>query len=462
MIFRLIVALRIVAIAACVIRVWSSAPIFAAESITFLRNVHVIDGSGNPPLEQADVLIRGDRIASVAAASPAPPPAGATVLDLSGKTLMPGLISAHSHVGLVDGTTVSAGNYNRANIERQLRQYQAYGVTTIASLGLNGPLFFDLRGEGKTKPSSGADLLGAGPGVGVPNGAPPAAAVPVAADQIARPETPEQAREAVAAAARLGADLIKLWLDDFRGSVPVKMKPEIYAAVIDEAHKHGLRAAAHVYYLEDAKGLLRAGVDVLAHGVRDQAVDQELIELLNERETWYIATIGVDESAYMYADEPTWMREPFFQHALQPEVAAQFASAEWREGVLANRALVKAREAVEVNKQNLAALHRAGVKIAFGADSGANALRIPGFAEHRELQLMVEAGLTPLEALRAATSSSAALLKLDDRGAIAPGKLADFVVLSANPAHDISATQRIEAVWRRGAQVAGAVTEFTP
>lgn len=427
-----------------------------------LRGAKVLDGTGAPVIEGADVVIEGDRIAYVGVAKSKELPPDAKIIDCSGKTLIPGLISAHSHIGQVDGVESGAANYNRENILRQLRQYEAYGVTTIAALGLNGPLFYQLRDKLHAGELPGSDLFGADRGIGVANGAPPAAAVKVADDQIDRPETPAAARAAVQAAKSRGTDLIKIWVDDFRGSLPVKMSPEIYAAVIDEAHQAGLRVAAHVFYLDDAKSLIKAGVDILAHGVRDQPVDQELIDLLKANDVWYIATIGVDESAYIYADQPVWMRAPFFLHALQPALREQLESPEWRAGILANRKLGSSRESVAMNQRNLAAIHQGGGKVGFGADSGANPLRIPGFAEHRELQLICEAGISPQDALKIATSNSAALLKLPDRGTLAAGQLADIVVLDADPSEDVTNIQRINAVWRRGKQTSGPVSDFTP
>ena len=433
-----------------------------SAEVTVLRGTKVWDGTGTPAIEGADVVIRGDRIVSVGAAESQELPADATVVDCSGKTLIPGLISAHSHVGQVDGVESGAGNYNRDNILRQLRQYEAYGVTSIAALGLNGPLFYQLREKLHAGELPGSDLFGADRGIGVADGAPPALAVKVAGDQLDRPASPAAAREAVRAAKNRGADLIKIWVDDFRGSLPVKMSPEIYAAVIDEAHQAGLRVAAHVFYLDDAKSLIEAGVDILAHGVRDQPVDQEFIDLLKSHDVWYIATIGVDESAYIYADQPQWMQEPFFLNALQPALRTQLGSPEWRAGILANRKLGSSRDSVAMNQRNLAAIHQGGGKIGFGADSGANPLRIPGFAEHRELQLICDAGISPLEALKIATSNSAVLLQLADRGTLAPGQLADIVILDADPSQNIRNAQRINAVWHRGKKTAGRISDFTP
>ena len=454
--------LRLTALFAALVGLQSAGAARAIADSVVIRGVKVLVGDGTV-IEEAEVVIEGETFSYVGPqrknAKLAP---DAKAIDADEKVIIPGLIAAHAHIGQVDGLENGAANYNRANILRQLRQYEAYGVTTIASLGLNAPIFYELRERLHAGELPGADLFGADRGIGVADGAPPAAALKIDPEQLDRPATPEDARESVRAAKKRGTDLIKIWVDDFRGSLPVKMSPEICSAVIDEAHQHDLRVAAHVYYLEDAKRLAKLDVDVLAHAVRDQLVDEELIKLLKQNDVWYIPTIGVDESAYIYADRPEWMKETFFTHALQPALRTQFENQNWREGILSNRKLIDSRNAVKMNQRNVAALHEAGVKFGFGADSGANPLRIPGFAEHRELQLLCEAGLTPLDALQAATANSAALLGIEDRGTVATGKLADFVVLAADPINQPVHFQSIESVWRRGKKVSGAVADYQP
>ncbi|MBV8684243.1 MAG: amidohydrolase family protein [Caulobacteraceae bacterium] len=427
---------------------------------TVFEHVRLIDGRGGPPVDNAYLVIRDGRILSAGVGTP--PPLPAEVLDLSGRTLIPGLISDHSHVGLVDGTTVSGANYTRENIVRQLRQYQAYGVTTITALGLNrSPLFDELRAEAHQGRLAGADLFGVDQGIGAPDGAPPQSSMSIGADQVFRPRTPEEAREAVDVMASRGTDLVKLWLDDLRNNTDrpprPKMPREIYRAVIAEAHAHGLRVAAHIYDLADAKAMVASGADILAHGVRDRPVDKKFVAAVKARGVWYIPTLELDESAFIFAEHPDLLDDPVFAAALQPALRAQIADPAWRAQTLASPTIAGARKAVEINERNLKTLYDAGVNIGFGTDSGATPYRIPGWAEHLELRLMVEAGLTPAQALAIATRNAAELMHLNDRGVLAPGRRADFVVVDGDPSADIRALDRIEAVWQDGVRVAGPI-----
>lgn len=424
-----------------------------------LIGARLIDGTGGPPLENTALVIQGETLSAIGPEDSVKFPDGTAVIDCHGQTIIPGLISDHSHVGLVDGISVKPENYNQQNILRQLKQYEAYGVTSVTALGLNGSLFYQLRDEQHAGKSTGADLFGAFRGIGAPLGAPPAAMIPAGPDQLYRPETPEEARTAVREIVAGHPDLVKIWVDDLLGTSP-KMKPEIYQAVIDEAHRAGCRVAAHIYYLADAKAVLHAGVDIIAHGVRDQPVDAEFIDEMKARSTWYIATINLDECSYIFAEQPAWTKEPFFQNALQPALKAQLSDPAYLEKTLKSPRVPIFKKAVATNQANVKTLYDAGVKVAFGTDSGAIPPRIPGFAEHRELQLMVGSGLTPLQAINCATSRAAALLGLTDRGELEPGKLADFIVLTANPLDDITNTEKIAAVWHRGKKVAGAVGDF--
>jgi len=424
----------------------------SAQDTTVLRGARLIDGSANAPLDNAVLVIRDGRIAAVGAAESVDLPADATVIDYRGKTLMPGLISTHSHVGIASGLEVGPEQHTRENILRQLRQYTAYGVTTVTALGLNGAVFYDVRAAVHSGREPGADLFGADRGIGVPDGAPPASALPLGPDQVYRTQNVAAAREAIREMAARKTDLVKLWLDGFGGTAP-KLDPDVYRAAIEEAHAQGLRVAVHIHDLDDAKAVVRAGADIIAHGVRDRPVDEEFIALLKQNDVWYVPTLALDEATFIYAEQPAWMQTEFFANAVHPEVRARMADPEWQRTTLEDPRAAAARRALATNQRNLKTLHEAGVKIAFGTDSGANPFRIPGVAEHRELALMVEAGLTPLEAIRIATANSAALLELEDRGRLAPGLSADLVVLDGDPTADIAASTRIVGVWHRGRPV---------
>jgi imidazolonepropionase-like amidohydrolase len=431
----------------------------AYAGTTLLQDVRVIDGNGGPPMEHADILIRDKTIVAVNPHGQSPAPPHTTLINLAGKTALPGLISNHSHLGLVNGTTLSGHNVTHANIRRQLKQYEAYGVTSVTSLGLNLQPFYDVQRKSRRRGVPGADLFGADRGFGVTGGAPPAT-LGILDSQVYRPTTPAEARSQVRESTHRHPELLKIWVDDIHGTVPRKMNPEIYKAIIDEAHINGLRVAAHVYYLEDARQLVSDGVDVLAHGVRDKPIDAALIQSMKSRGVWYIPTLSLDEASYIFAEHPDWTQQPFFRHALQPALAKQFDDPQWRAKVLSDsKAVATAKQALTTNMQNLKALYDAGVKIGFGTDSGASPLRIAGFAEHRELKLLTDAGLTPLQAIETATRNAAALLHLDDRGVIAPGKRADLLIVDGDPSRNIADIDRIDAVWHRGKQVAGALVE---
>jgi imidazolonepropionase-like amidohydrolase len=246
---------------------------------------------------------------------------------------------------------------------------------------------------------------------------------------------------------------VKIWLDSLNGTKP-EMKPEIYHAIIEEAHKRHIRVAAHVYYLADAKAVVLAGVDVLAHSVRDKPVDAELIALMKKRGVWYIPTFTVDESFYVYADHPAFMQVDFFKDAVPPETLAMLTSDAYAQKVERDPQTAHHKADFRMDQQNLKTLFDAGIHVGFGTDSGAMPTRIPGFSEHRELEDMVAAGLTPMQAIVCATGNNAKLLRIQAlRGTIAQGKRADLIVLAANPLDDITNTRHIVTIFHDGRQI---------
>jgi len=422
----------------------------SAPPMVLLRDVRLIDGTGTAPREHVSLLLRDGRIAAIGGAEMAAPK-GVLVRELAGKTVIPGLISAHSHLGLiVDDAESSATGYTRENVTAQLKQFERYGVTTIMSLGVNRDLVYELREEQRAGRLGGATIFTAGRGIGVPGGAP---GLPAAADQIYRPATADEARKDVDELAAHRADIVKIWVDKGHGTMP-EMTPEIYKAVIDEAHQKHVRVAAHEYALEDAKQLVADGVDVLAHSVRDQVVDDAFVQSMKQHKVWYVPTFTVDESFFVYAGHPEFMQSEFFQQAAGPKLMAKFNAPGYAEKINQDLQTAQHRKDFALGQQNLKRLFDAGVNVGFGTDSGALPGRIPGFAEHHELELMVQAGLTPMQAITAATGENAKLLHSTDRGTIAVGKRADLLVLDADPLVDVRNTQKTFAVYHDGRSVA--------
>jgi imidazolonepropionase-like amidohydrolase len=426
----------------------------AAQQTTILHNATLIDGSGAPAREHVDIIFQDGLIAKIVSAEPVKP-AGAEWIDCTGKTVMPGLISAHSHVGVLkDNAENSATAYTVENVTAALKQFERYGVTTVLTLGMNRDLVYTLREQQHAGSVGGSTMLTAGRGIGVPKGAPPVAAAP---DQVDRPATAEEARRDVDAFAEHHADIVKIWVDPLHGKAP-KMDPAIYAAVIGEAHRKHLHVAAHEYALDDARQLVSDGIDVLAHSVRDKPVDDAFVQAMLQHHTWYIPTLALDEAFYIYAEDPVIVKSEFFRQAAGPALLAKLEAPGFSAKTLADPATKQHEEDEAMARKNLKTLYDAGVLIASGTDSGAMAGRVPGFSEHRELEDLVAAGLTPLQAIADATGSTGVLMHALDPtvnvGLISPGFSADVLVLDADPLADIRNTRKIAAIYHHGRRVA--------
>jgi imidazolonepropionase-like amidohydrolase len=397
----------------------------------------------------ATLLLQEGRVQAL---DPASLPEGTRRIDLAGQFVIPALTADHAHVGNTAGAELGRRFYTRENVAAQLARYQAFGITTVAALGMSPPLFHALRQESQEGRLPGARFLGAGTGIGMAGGAPPEGLMRLADDQVMRPRDAAETRAAVDRLADAGVDLIKIWVDGLNGAMP-QMPPEMVRAASDAAHARGLRVAAHIHDLSQARIALENGVDILGHGIRDMEADAETVARMRGQGTWYIPTIQIDEAEYLYAGDPAVLEEPALRAALNPALLARFQDAEWRQGQMAKMAAKQAE--VRMNQRNLAKLHDAGIRIGFGTDSGGTPVRIQGYAEHRELELMVQAGLSPASALGIATEHAAAMLRMEDIGRIQPGARADLVVLAANPLADIRNTRSIRAVWQDGVAVAG-------
>ena len=391
------------------------------------------EGAGSV-IENGTLVVRDGRIESAGASDLVmAPPDAEEVIDVAGKTIIPGLINAHGHVNNVRGLEADPSFYTEDHVEGQLGLYARYGVTTVFSLGGDGPEGLAVRNR-QGPDLNHARLYLAGP--------------------VIVADTPEEAAEHVNAAADTGVDIIKIRVDDNLGT-SAKMTPEVYEAVITAAHERGLRVAAHLYYLDDAKALLEAGADLVAHSVRDVDVDDELISMLSENDVCYCPTLMREVSTYVYESRPEWFDEPFFLKEADPAVIEGLSAAAYQERIQDSSSAQTYKTQLEVAKTNLKRMSDADVGIAMGTDTGPTG-RFQGYFEHGELELMVESGLTPLQTIVASTGEAARCMEVDDElGTLEAGKWADFVVLGANPLDDISNTSTIESVWIAGNEVPG-------
>jgi len=419
----------------------------AGQPAILLKNVNLIDGRGGAIQTNTDILIKGERVAVIGKGLKS---AGARVIDLQGKTVMPAMISAHVHVGVIKGNAQSGTFFTRENVLAQLKKYQGYGVLTVQTLGTDRPMLFEhgFRDSLMRGLLPGARLFSAGYGFNIPD-------VSVSKESfmgnLYRPASPDQVPAMMQELNRLNPSMVKIWVD---GPPQTKMKPAIYQKVIQEAHLHQLRVAAHVYYLSDARKLINAGLDVFGHSIRDSVVDDAFIAQMKTKQIPYIPTLTLDKFAHAYTSKPYWLEEPFFKSALESGVYEMISSPAYRNEQIASATTARSAAAFKIALQNVKKLHDAGVLVALGTDSGAFPIRAQGFAEHLELELLVEAGLSPLDAIRAATQNAARVLRIEkDYGTIEKGKIADLLILNANPLENILNTRQISAVYKAGREM---------
>jgi len=392
----------------------------------------LIGGSDKPAIENVAMISRDGRVESVGPASEIKIPAGAQTINLAGKFIIPGLISTHVHVSDVQGLRPPA--YTEENTLRQLGVFARYGVTAVLSLGGEKEPAFKAR-DAQNTPSLGRTRI-------------------YLAGDVITGKTPQEAREMVARVAAMKPDIIKIRVDDNLGAT-VKMSPEVYRAVIDEAHQRGLRVAAHIFYLEDAKDVLRAGADFIAHSVRDKEIDDEFISLMKKRDIPYCPTLTRELSAFVYESTPPFFSDPFFLREADHEVVAQLQEPQRQEAMRKSETAQRYKSALTVARRNLKRAVDAGLLVVMGTDAGAFANRFQGYFEHLEMEMMAEAGLTPAQILRTATVDAARAMRVEGIGSITKGAWADFVVLERDPLKDIRNTRSVASVWIAGNQTPG-------
>jgi imidazolonepropionase-like amidohydrolase len=410
----------------------------------------IITADGRDTVAQA-IAIGGGAIVAVGSTAEIRARAGAArIIDLAGQTVMPTLISTHVHPGFQKGATYVAANYTRATVLNDLNRALYFGISVVQSQGIErGDVLYEIRAEQAAGTLGGAQLQVAGRGIGAPNAGPGAAAYAGIAYEIA---TDAEARRAVEELAARNVDVVKIWVDDRNGRAP-RLRSALYRAVIDAAHQRELRVNAHVFYHADAEGLVAAGIDGLVHLVRDVEMSDALVAEIVRRNVYVNANLSSPRRATQVGTPP-WLTsaDPMRQllaESVAPDVIAKM------EGTFRQRdsgAAAAARERYAILERSLAKLAAAGVKVVLGADTGVED-HLFGLAEHLELQAMVDAGMTPAQALVAATSRAAEYLDLDDRGSLVPGKRADLLVLDASPLDDIVNTRRIARTFINGVEI---------
>lgn len=416
-----------------------------------LENVTLIDGTGRAPVPNAAVLMIDGRIRYAGPMSGLRAPAGAERVNLKGFYVMPGIMNMHGHLGNTIGLVQDPKNFTRANLKSQLTTYTRAGVTSVLTMGSEQPLIFDLRNEQRAGRPTFSRIFTAYRGftgkAGYPTTAPGMKGVPFEVSTRAEVE------KDVAELAAKKVDIVKIWVDDHLGKEQ-KISMDMCQAIIENAHKRGLKVAAHIFYLDDAKKLVSFGLDALGHSVRDKPVDAELINLMKAKGAWQLAaTLTREMSMFVYANPQKLLSDQFFLSLVDPGVVKTLASPEYQKKIAADKDFSKWPGFYETASRNLKKLVDSGVKYSFGTDTGPPA-RFSGYFEHWEMELMAEAGLTPSQIIQAFSKNAAEFLGVSrDLGTVEAGHWADLVVLKKNPLDNIRNTREIEAVFIAGNKV---------
>ncbi len=405
----------------------------AGGTVAF-TGARIIDGTGKAPIEQGTIVVTNGRITAVGPSASVTVPAGATQINAAGKTIIPGLINAHGHVTTDDYSKLP----RRPHMMQILQAYAEYGVTTTTNLGSSSLAdeaeSLKIRDEQRKGTPDRTRLYDAG--------------------KNAIGASPQEARASVVRLAEAKVDLIKYHIN---GNAK-DMTPDTYGALVDEAKKRGFLTTVHIFNLRDAKSAIEKGTNALVHSIRDQDVDQEIIDMMKRNNVAYVPTLTRDLSVFIYETEPAFWQEPFFQkgmYAYKTQVDI-LKDAKMQQEARNSPAVQRIKTALQQANRNLKLLSDAGVVIGMGTDTASpNDLgRWPGYFEHTEMEMMVQAGMTPMQVIVASTGNAARLLRIDNVGTIAAGKEADLVVLNANPLDNIRNTRQIDSVWIAGRRLA--------
>jgi len=415
----------------------------------------VVDGAA-APIPDAVVLIDGDRIQAVGSRAQVALPKGITIVDGRGKWVAPGLVDAHVHFFQSGGAYTrpdavdlrKVRPYEReiallkAALPRTFARYLLCGVTSVVDVG--GPFWnFEVR-DAAARTALAPRVAVAGPLISTVDrpqldiGDPP----------IIKTATPDEARALVRRELERKPDLMKVWFV-FRPGDDLAAGKALVAATVDEARKGGVRTAVHATELETARAAVEAGADVLVHSVFDKPVDDAFVDLLKRRGVVYIPTLFV-RTGYTLVLSGTFTPTPAERRGADPDVLATFDEVKSRPELASRPRRAPDPESERVTAQNLKRLSDAGVTIAAGTDAG-NIGTLHGPSIFRELRLMADAGLTTRQVLASATAGGARVMGREkDLGAVAPGKLADLLILDRDPLVDVANLEAIHRVVKGG------------
>jgi len=401
------------------------------EDITIYTNATIWDGTEMTASENSALIVHQGEVFEILDMTDPDFPEQGSFVDLDGRYVVPGLINAHGHVGVAHGLDSGEEASTRGNVVDQLQRYAAYGITTVVSLGDEPDAAFDVRNDGDFSDNGMARLFVAG--------------------NVLNPSSPEEARTDVEVLMEKNPDWTKIRVDDGLGTRE-KMQPDVYSAVIEASHSYDTPLAAHIVQLQDAKEVVENGADLVAHSVRDEPVDQELINLMLERDICITPTLTREVSTYIYRERPDFFDDPFFLSKADPDVLEELQQPEVQQRYTGEAADYY-RDQLSLAEENMMRLHNSAVRVALGTDSGPPA-RFQGYFEHLEMEMMQEAGMTPTEVLTSATSFAAECMGIDERvGTLEPGKSADFLVIEENPFDDIRNLRQIYSVYIGGVEV---------